>query len=63
MNLLRVIREVLRPGQPEFKAHLLRASREEERLLRVLQILDDPATRQVNASTDEAAEFWHVRGD
>jgi hypothetical protein len=63
VNFLRVLKEVLRPGSPEFKAHLTRASEQEERLLRCLRQLEDPATRDINASTDEAAEFWHANGD
>jgi hypothetical protein len=56
-NIWKLVREVLTPGRPEFRAHLARADEEERRLLRCLQILDDPATREINASTNEAAEF------
>ena len=52
-----LIKEVLKPGNPEFRAHMARVQEEERRLLRCLQILDDPVTKQINASSDEAAEF------
>lgn len=57
MNILSVIKEVLSPGQPEFRAHLTRMKDEEVRLLKCLHYLEQPATQQIKASTDEAAEF------
>ena len=53
----RLVKEVLSPGKAEFRAHLSQMEDQERRLLRCLQILDDPVTRDINASTDEAAEF------
>jgi len=57
MHWWRVIKEVLTPGAPEFKAHLTRLSNHEAELVKALQKLDQPAIREVKDATDEAAEF------
>ena len=54
---MKLIKEVMSPGGATLRAHLTKASEEEARLLRCLQLLDDPVTRSVNTSTNEAAEF------
>lgn len=56
-EVARLVVEVFRPGSPALKASLLKADEQEARLLRCLQLLDAPVTREIKASTDEAAEF------
>lgn len=57
MNLLRVIKEVLTPGNPEFRAQLTRLGEEELKIVKCLHLLSQPATQALNKGTDEAAEF------
>lgn len=54
---LKVVRDVIRPGQPELKAQLSRLTEEERRLVLCLQMLSDPGIKDVHVSTDQAAEF------
>lgn len=56
-ELLSLVFQVFRPGNPALKASMLKADEQEARLLRCLQLLDAPVTREIKASTDEAAEF------
>jgi hypothetical protein len=57
MTLLRSIWDVVRPGQPQHKAILASLTHEQGRVMRALLLLDNPATRDVKAATDSAAEF------
>ena len=57
MSFLRVLKEVLTPGSPEFKAHLTRLSDREAELVKCLHRLDQPAIRTMRDASDEAAEF------
>ena len=57
MKFLRVIKEVLTPGAPEFKAQLSRLSDHESVILKCLQLLEEPAIQDMKNASDEAAEF------
>lgn len=54
---LKLVRDVVNPRSPEHKQLLANLGKQEIRLARCLQSLDAHATRTINASTDEAAEF------
>ena len=56
MKFLKLLRDVLSPGSPEFRGYLSRADEDQARLLRCLHRLDQPVTREIRVSTDEAAE-------
>lgn len=57
MNIFQVIKEVITPGSLEFKAHLTRLNEREQKILKHLQRLEEPATQDLTKATDQAAEF------
>lgn len=56
-NFLHTVKEVLAPGQREFKERIDASRRQELRLLNCLHLVDLRVTKSVNMATDRAAEF------
>lgn len=57
MSWLSVVKEVLTPGSARYKAHVMRVTEEQARLVKCLHLLEDVTTRDIKSCTDEAAEF------
>lgn len=57
MNIWRVVKEVLTPGDLHLKAHMTRMSDREAQITKCLHLIEQPAIRSVKQATDEAAEF------
>ena len=57
MSFMRALREILTPGKPQFKARIASITEDQARLLNCLHLLEQPVTRSIVKSTDEAAEF------
>lgn len=57
MGMLDALKEILSPTRTKFKARILGVTNEQARLVKCLHLLEEPATRVIMASTDDAAEF------
>lgn len=55
--MLQLIRQVLTPGAPAFRAQLARNQSEHARLLNCLHLLDEPVISEVRAASEEAASL------
>lgn len=57
IKMLSLIKQVLTPGAPVFRAQLAQAQEEHARLLNCLHLLDEPVISAARNASEEAAEF------